>query len=196
MKKVGRSSKNFFDGYNHYDKRGKKIGTSSKNFFGGYTNYDEHGKKVGTSRENFWGGYTHYDKHGNKIGKSYGSFLGGYNHYDKKGKKIRESNDSFLGNGYNNYASEGCYIATAVYGSYNCKEVWVLRRYRDYVLYENVLGRIFIKMYYKLSPSLVRVCGKKKWFQKIGKKLLDRKVEKLKEKGYEDLPYQDKMYTK
>ena len=175
MKKVGRSSKNFFDGYNHYDKRGKKIGTSSKNFFGGYTNYDEHGKKVGTSRENFWGGY---------------------NHYDKKGKKIGESNDSFLGNGYNNYASEGCYIATAVYGSYNCKEVWGLRRYRDYVLYENVLGRIFIKMYYKLSPSLVRVCGKKKWFQKIGKKLLDRKVEKLKEKGYEDLPYQDKMYTK
>ncbi len=32
-----------------------------------------------------------------------------------------------------NYNS-GCYIATAVYGSYDCPEVWVLRRYRDYKL--------------------------------------------------------------
>ena len=30
----------------------------------------------------------------------------------------------------------GCYIATAVYGSYDCPQVWTLRRYRDYTLAE------------------------------------------------------------
>ena len=30
--------------------------------------------------------------------------------------------------------SGGCYVATAVYGSYDCPEVWTLRRYRDYTL--------------------------------------------------------------
>jgi len=34
-----------------------------------------------------------------------------------------------IGGGSN--SSAGCYIATAVYGSYNCPEVWTLRRYRD-----------------------------------------------------------------
>ena len=29
-------------------------------------------------------------------------------------------------------SSGGCYVATAVYGSYDCPEVWVLRRYRDF----------------------------------------------------------------
>ena len=38
----------------------------------------------------------------------------------------------------------GCYVATCVYGSYDCPEVWVLRRYRDYVLEESILGRAFI----------------------------------------------------
>ncbi|MFR9028073.1 MAG: DUF2726 domain-containing protein [Clostridium sp.] len=28
----------------------------------------------------------------------------------------------------------GCYIATAVYGSYDCPQVWVLRRFRDQIL--------------------------------------------------------------
>ena len=28
----------------------------------------------------------------------------------------------------------GCYVATAVYGSYDCPEIWTLRRFRDKVL--------------------------------------------------------------
>ena len=31
----------------------------------------------------------------------------------------------------------GCYVATAVYGSYDCPEVWTLRRYRDDTLYSS-----------------------------------------------------------
>ena len=27
--------------------------------------------------------------------------------------------------------NNGCYVATCVYGSYDCPEVWVLRRFRD-----------------------------------------------------------------
>ena len=26
---------------------------------------------------------------------------------------------------------QGCYVATCVYGSYDCPEVWILRRFRD-----------------------------------------------------------------
>ena len=52
---------------------------------------------------------------------------------------------------------KGCYIATAVYGSYDCTEVWVLRRYRDYNLDTNIFGKIFIKLYYAISPTVVKL---------------------------------------
>lgn len=49
---------------------------------------------------------------------------------------------------------EGCYIATAIYGSYEAPEVLVLRRFRDEILYKSKLGKLFIKAYYKLSPPI------------------------------------------
>lgn len=86
---------------------------------------------------------------------------------------------------------KGCYIATAVYGSYDCPEVWVLRRYRDQDLEKNSFGRLFIKIYYALSPTMVRLFRKKRWFNIFWKKKLDKKIAKLKNKGYQDTPYQD-----
>ncbi len=53
-----------------------------------------------------------------------------------------------------NRSSGGCYIATAVYGSYDAPQVMALRRYRDRVLMRSRLGRLFIQFYYKLSPSV------------------------------------------
>ena len=44
-------------------------------------------------------------------------------------------------------SANGCYVATAVYGSYDCPEVWTLRRYRDNTLAKSWYGRIFIKIY-------------------------------------------------
>ena len=44
--------------------------------------------------------------------------------------------------------SGGCYVATAVYGSYDCPQVWTLRRYRDFALAETWHGRAFIHLYY------------------------------------------------
>ncbi len=87
--------------------------------------------------------------------------------------------------------SKGCYIATAVYGSYDCPQVWTLRRYRDLVLADSFAGRAFIKFYYAVSPKLVKLFGKKKWFSRFFGKRLDKFVKKLNSEGYSDTPYCD-----
>lgn len=87
---------------------------------------------------------------------------------------------------------KGCYIATCVYGSYDCPEVWVLRRYRDNVLSSTWLGRIFIKVYYALSPTFVKLFGKRNWFISICKSVLDKITEKLQVEGFENTTYYDK----
>ena len=85
----------------------------------------------------------------------------------------------------------GCYVATCVYHSYDCPEVWSLRRYRDYYLKEHLFGRLFIKVYYAVSPTIVRWFGKTKWFNHIFKNYLDRKVKKLIDNGYSTEKYYD-----
>lgn len=92
----------------------------------------------------------------------------------------------------NNSESGGCYVATAVYGSYDCPQVWTLRRYRDYTLAESWQGRAFIRTYYAISPTLVKWFGNTNWFKKMWKGTLDRMVIELQEKGVENTPYQDK----
>ena len=86
----------------------------------------------------------------------------------------------------------GCYVATAVYGSYNCPEVWTLRRFRDNTLDATWYGRSFIKTYYAISPTLVRWFGKTNWFRRMCRGPLDKMVHSLQEKGVESTPYQDK----
>lgn len=88
--------------------------------------------------------------------------------------------------------SGGCYVATAVYGSYDCPEVWTLRRFRDYCLAETWYGRAFIRVYYALSPTLVKCFGDSKWFKVMWKVHLDKMVRSLQEKGVENTPYQDR----
>lgn len=89
----------------------------------------------------------------------------------------------------------GCYVATAVYGSYDCPSVWTLRRFRDYDLAKSIHGRAFIHAYYAVSPCLVRVFGNTNWFRALCKKPLDRLVAKCKAKGYSDLPYKDQIWS-
>lgn len=93
-----------------------------------------------------------------------------------------------------NAISGPCYIATAVYGSYDCPEVWTLRRYRDYSLSKSIPGRAFIRIYYAISPSFVRWFGDTAWFRLLLKPILDKFVSKLEDKGYESTPYQDKEW--
>jgi hypothetical protein len=54
-----------------------------------------------------------------------------------------------------NTSSGGCYVATAVYGSYDCPQVWTLRRYRDNQLAKTWYGRLFIHTYYAISPTFL-----------------------------------------
>lgn len=94
-----------------------------------------------------------------------------------------------------NHAKQGgCYIATSIYGSYDCPQVWTLRRYRDDTLSKTWFGRFFIKTYYTISPTLVKWFGETQWFKKLWKPKLDRMVKQLNTTGIADTPYQDKHW--
>lgn len=84
----------------------------------------------------------------------------------------------------------GCYVATAVYGSYDCPEVWVLRRFRDNKLAKRRLGRSFISFYYFVSPQALRIAGPT--ITALSRPPLNAIVRMLKRRGYSDLPYAEK----
>ncbi|MDR2558970.1 MAG: hypothetical protein LBC86_05435 [Oscillospiraceae bacterium] len=86
---------------------------------------------------------------------------------------------------------KSCYVATCVYGSYNCPEVWVLRRYRDNTLSNSYFGRKFISTYYAISPKIVELFGNRKWFHRICKPFVNAVVLRLRKKGVDDSPYSD-----
>ena len=88
----------------------------------------------------------------------------------------------------------GCYIATAVYGSYDCPQVWTLRRFRDHTLAASWYGRTFLHAYYAVSPTLVKWFGRTAWFQKLWRGPLDRLVARLRDEGVADTPYQDREW--
>lgn len=86
---------------------------------------------------------------------------------------------------------KGCYVATAVYGSYDCPEVWVLRRWRDRALAATPYGRAFIRFYYAVSPAAVKYFGRTKAFGRLFRPALDRLTARLRREGFADTPYRD-----
>jgi len=86
---------------------------------------------------------------------------------------------------------DGCYIATVVYGSYDCPQVWTLRRYRDNTLAKTISGRVFIRIYYAISPIIVKWFGRTEWLNLFGRIMLDKFIVKLHGKGHMDTPYVD-----
>ena len=87
----------------------------------------------------------------------------------------------------------GCYVATCVYGSYDCPEVWTLRRFRDTSLSASWLGRGFIRLYYAISPKIVELFGNKKWFNCVWKPVLNKLVCHLQKTGTDSSPYSDRL---
>ncbi len=73
----------------------------------------------------------------------------------------------------------GCYIATAVYGSYEAPEVLVLRRFRDDVLARSLAGRWLIRFYYMTSPPIAKRLKDAKRANAFVRKFLDRLVARL-----------------
>ena len=49
-------------------------------------------------------------------------------------------------------AGPQCFIATAVYGDSDCREVRILREIRDEKLLKNLLARPLVAVYYRVSP--------------------------------------------
>ena len=121
---------------------------------------------------------------------SYKQFI--HNYVEKVKKFDKEYSLPEMNTDNSDDESSGCYVATAVYGSYNCPEVWTLRRFRDNTLDATWYGRAFIKTYYAISPTLVEWFGETPWFKKFWRRTLDKLVTALKCKGVEDTPYQDK----
>jgi hypothetical protein len=50
--------------------------------------------------------------------------------------------------------SEGCFIATAAYGTPTAEQIDVLREFRDVVLLKNTVGSLFVTLYYQFSPPI------------------------------------------
>lgn len=147
--------------------------------------------------EKFEGKYSEFSiqgwKSGISIHKEYVKYLidktGNINLINSYGDKIRKYDSTYVNPEVN---TSSCYIATAVYGSYDCPEVWTLRRFRDFTLDETWYGRLFIKFYYAISPVFVKYFGNVRVFKLQGRKLLDKWVVKLNSKGYKNTPYKDK----
>ena len=51
-------------------------------------------------------------------------------------------------------SGDGCFVATAIYGTYSHPDLTTLRGFRDNYLGRTNLGRQFIKSYYRFGPSL------------------------------------------
>lgn len=74
---------------------------------------------------------------------------------------------------------EGCYIASAVFGSSEARQVRVLRRYRDTSLLTNPVGRIFVAAYYTISPFFARHLTKSSYTTRCIRALLNHVVNKI-----------------
>lgn len=57
-------------------------------------------------------------------------------------------------------SSGGCFIATAAYGSYLHPKVALLRAFRDRQLMTNPPGRLFVALYYRVSPPFAELIAR------------------------------------
>lgn len=70
-------------------------------------------------------------------------------------------------------SESSCFIATACYNNLYCPEVMKFREFRDKYLLKNEIGCFFVKLYYNLSPRLIKILTKQQLeFVKIN--FLDR----------------------
>ncbi|HRS71422.1 MAG TPA: hypothetical protein P5175_06180 [Anaerohalosphaeraceae bacterium] len=66
----------------------------------------------------------------------------------------------------------GCFVATVAFGSYDSPEVKFLRAFRDEVLCKCLPGRVFIRLYYTVGPSLALLVKHSSILRKMARTLL------------------------
>lgn len=67
---------------------------------------------------------------------------------------------------------QGCFIATAAYGTPLAGEINVLRNFRDSYLLRRKWGEKFVDIYYTVSPPIADVIGRSESFRKAVRTLL------------------------
>lgn len=65
-----------------------------------------------------------------------------------------------------------CFIATAAYGNYFESEVEILKIFRDTFLMKSFFGRIFVRIYYHVSPCIARRIKRNETLKKITRMML------------------------
>ncbi|MCX5804148.1 MAG: VRR-NUC domain-containing protein [Proteobacteria bacterium] len=78
--------------------------------------------------------------------------------------------------------SSGCFITTAVYGSYDSPQVLRFRQFRDQALLRNTFGRLFIKFYYQFGPYMATFVTKSRLLKAISRAFFDCLLKVLKYK--------------
>ena len=71
-----------------------------------------------------------------------------------------------------------CFIATSVFGE-DSFEVFFFRGWRDSVLRKSKKGRIFIRLYYSVSPPIAQFLKTHLYFNKIANKILSNIIKKM-----------------
>ncbi len=66
-----------------------------------------------------------------------------------------------------NKSDDGCFIATAAYGSPEMAAVISLRQFRDDYLQKNEFGRKFVRAYYYWSPPMARKVAQHAWLRRV-----------------------------
>lgn len=78
-----------------------------------------------------------------------------------------------------NASNKNCYIATLVYADIDHPKVEFLRQYRDTKLLTTFGGKLFVKLYYFTSPTLVKTLKPFKKIQLFIKIILDEMIKKI-----------------
>lgn len=76
-------------------------------------------------------------------------------------------------------SNSNCFVVTTTMGDTNHPIVVDFRKYRDEVLLQTDLGRLFIKLYYKIGPSLSFIIKKNKILFKLSKGVILKLHQKI-----------------
>ena len=67
-----------------------------------------------------------------------------------------------------------CFIATAAYRTSQEPEIDQLRAFRDDVLLQHIIGRLFVSLYYRCSPPVAEWISQKEWRRQVIRNMVIR----------------------